>query len=148
MSQMNTSHRYIYDAAPATLFRARTADPLTATADTDEVTLDALDGYWNTEGELADQTLAVIINVTDIDSGDGDETYGLAVNGTRGGGITVPEVVFGSITVTEVGQYVIPCDIATAKRLADNLAGIEIAATIAGTTPSITFHAWIGQIKK
>ena len=147
MSKMNTSHRYVYDAAPATLFRARTAAAITATANTDEVVLDKLDGYWNVAGELADETLAVVLNVTGLDATTGDETYTFALKATDGEGGVEAAAALGTIAVTEVGQYVFLVDAATVAKVAD-FGGLVITATLSGTTPSIAFHAWMSQIKK
>lgn len=147
MSKMNTSHRYVYDAAPATLFRARTAAAIVATADSDEVVLDKLDGYWNVDGELADETLAVIVNVTDINTS-GDATYTFALGATDGEGAPEAAATLGSLVVTEVGQYVFLVDAATVAKVAD-FGGLQIGVTIGGTSgQSIAYHAWMSQIKK
>ncbi|USM11593.1 minor capsid [Citromicrobium phage vB_CbaS-RXM] len=147
MANMNTSHRYVYDAAPATLFRARTAAALTANGNSNTVNLDKLDGYWNTDGELADETLAVIVNVTALDTADGDETYSLALQPLDGAGAALTGVSLGTLPIKGIGQYVLLVDAATVKQCGD-LSALRIAATVAGTTPSITFHAWMSQIKK
>jgi hypothetical protein len=146
MSKMNTKHRYVYDAAPATLFRARTAGALTATGNTNEVVLDKLDGYWNVQGELADETLAVIVNVTDVETGAADEVYTFALKATDGAGSVQAEAVLGSLEINAVGQYVFLVDAATVKQVAD-FGGLTITATLAGIAPSITFHSWMSQIK-
>lgn len=148
MSKMNTKHRYIYDAAPATLFRARTAPAITATANSTEVVLDQLDGYWNTAGELADETVAVIVNVTAIDATTGDETYSFALKATDGASAVQASVGLGTLAVNKTGQYVFLVDVATAKLCDSDVAGLIVTATLAGTTPSIAYHAWMSQIKK
>lgn len=148
MANMNTSHRYIYDAAPSTLFRARTAAAIAATGNSNEVVLDKLDGYWNTKGELADETLAVIVNVVAADRTTGNETYVLDLVATDGAGNAQTAVNLGGVTVTGPGQYVILVDVATQKLVDADFAGLRLATTLAGTTPSLTYHAWISQIKK
>ncbi len=148
MSQFNTSHRYIFDAAPATLFRGRSEAAVTGPGPLGPVKLDALDGYWNTNGELADQTLAVILNVVDIDTTDGDEAYPFIVAASDGDDVMLTGNEFGTIEVTEIGQYVLPLDIPTALQLDPTTAGLMLFAGPSGTTPSITFHAWVGMVKK
>lgn len=146
MANMNTSHRYIYDAAPATLFRARTAAAVTADGDSNTVVLDALDGYWNTAGELADETLAVVINVTALDETTGDETYDFTLKATNAAG--VPQIVnLGTLRVPAVGQYVLLLDVPTLKRVDADVGGLELSLDVSGTTPSITYHSWLTQIK-
>lgn len=148
MAKMNTSHRYIYDAAPATLFRARTDAAVTATADSTEIVLDGLDGYWNTEGELADETFAVVINVTAITTS-GDATYSFAVTGTDGAAGALTGVTLGTLGITAIGQYVVPVDVATIKQADNDFGGVKVALTVGGTTgKSVTYHAWLAQIKK
>lgn len=147
MAKMNTSHRYVYDAAPATLFRARTAAAIAATANSDVVVLDTVQGYWNVDGELADETLAVIVNVTEIDATTGDETVTFELKATDAAGVVQTEAVLGSLTVNKVGQYVFLVDAASVKLAAEDFGGLVITATLAGTTPSVGYHAWMSQIK-
>lgn len=146
MAKMNTSHRYIYDAAPATNFRSRSAAALTATADTTEVVFDKMEGQWNKANEIADDTLAVVINVTAIDKATGDETYTFALKATDGAGAVKASVGLGSLVISKVGQYVLLVDTATAKLIDNTVGGLKLTATLAGTTPSITFHSWMSQI--
>jgi hypothetical protein len=147
MAKMNTSHRYIYDAAPATLFRARTAAAVTADGNSTEVVLDEVKGYWNTAGELADETVAVIVNVTALDEATGDETYDFTLKATDGAG-TVQIANLGTIRTGAVGQYVFLLDVATLKLVDGDVGGLLLALDVSGTTPSITYHAWMSQIKK
>lgn len=147
MANMNTSHRYIYDAAPATLFRARTAAAATADGNSNVVTLDKLEGYWNTAGELADETLAVVINVTDVDTTTGDETYSLTLQAVDSSGSVLGNVTLGGFVVPGIGQYVLLLDVPTIQSIQSGLSGLRLALDVGGTTPSITYHAWLTQIK-
>lgn len=148
MAKMNTSHRYVYDAAPATLFKARTAVAITATANSDEVDLDRLDGYWNGATDLADETVAAVVNVVGRDAGTGDETYTMALKATDGSGNVLTAAALGTLTITGIGQYIFLVDIASLKKAAPTAAGLVLTATLAGTTPILTYHAWLAQIKK
>lgn len=104
--------------------------------------LDTLEGYWNTDGALADETLAIIINVTE--AGPVEQSFTVFSVDATG------SVIFGasgaSFTVNGIGQYVLPVDIATFKRVDPRLAGFRIAAATQLDTP-MNYHAWISQIK-
>lgn len=149
MAKMNTSHRYIFDAAPATLFRGRDAVAITASAESDEVTLDEVLGYWTDANELADETLAIVINVEAADATTGDETYTLvATCGADGaGGNDLNAIEVGTVEVEGPGQYVLLVDVPTVKLQYAAANTIGISATLAGTTPSLTYAAFMTQIK-
>lgn len=68
MAKMNSKFKYMYDAAPSASLRAFDSAASTSTFTGTALVLDELEGYWNTAKVLADQTLAVIVNVTDIDA--------------------------------------------------------------------------------
>lgn len=136
--KMGSKFKQMFDAASATLFRGRTAGPITATADSAVVALDKLQGFWTDGNELADQTLAVIANVLAIDFGTGDETYKLDV-------VTNNGVVVATAKVTAVGQYVLFVDGSTLHLSDPTAASIHVAATLAGTTPSLDYAAWLGE---
>ena len=145
MAKMNTSHRYIFDAAPATLFRGRQLATITATGNSDVVTLDQVLGYWTDTNELADETLAVVINVESFDVSDADETYVLTLEaGPVGFGSAV---TIGTITVAATGQHVILVDVPTLKLQGVTLAALRVKATLGGTTPILGYSAFMTQIK-
>lgn len=69
MAHMNTKFQYMYDAAPSVSLWAADAAAKTASfTDAGAITLDVLEGYWNTQGELADKTLAVIVNINAVNA--------------------------------------------------------------------------------
>lgn len=142
MAKMNSKFKYMLDAAPAITFRAPDAAAITADGAAGTVTLDKLDGYWNTEGELADTTFAVVVNVSALDTTTGDETYVLNLEAGPVGFAT--SLVVGRLTITEPGQYVILVDIDTVVKQKADTAALRLSADVGGTTPSITFGAFIG----
>jgi hypothetical protein len=142
MAKLKSNFKYMLDAAPAITFRDAAAAPITADASTAAIVLDTLDGYWNTSNELADSTFAVVINVSAIDRGTGDETYVLnLVAGPVGFGTST---VVGTVTVVEPGQYVILVDADTVRKQVANAAALRLNVDVSGTTPSIDFVAFIG----
>lgn len=65
MAKMNSPFKYMFDAAPSVRLIARDLTPKVASFNSAAVALDKLEGHW-TSGELADQTFAVVVNVTDL----------------------------------------------------------------------------------
>lgn len=63
MAKLNSKFKFMYDAAPAITLLAKGDAAKVATFNGSAIVLDDLDGYWNS-GELADDILAVIVNVT------------------------------------------------------------------------------------
>ena len=142
MAKLKSNFKYMLDAAPAITFRNAAAAPITADASTAAIVLDTLDGYWNTNNELADSTFAVVINVNALDEATGDETYVLnLVAGPVGFGTST---VVGTVRVVETGQYVILVDADTVRKSVPNAAALRIDVDVTGTTPSIDFVAFIG----
>lgn len=147
MAKLNSKFKYMFDAAPSITLRNGAAAALTADGVTDALVLDELDGYWNTEGELADETLAIVVHVTAIDRSTGDETYSIVPQFGPVG--FASNVVYGGLNgITKPGQYVILVDVDTVKAIKDDVAALRLSVDVGGTTPSITFKAWISGIQK
>lgn len=149
MSFLNTKFQYMYDAAPAVSLRAKTDAQLTATAAGAALALDQVEGYWN-NGELADKTFAVVVNVTAVDP---DGTYDIELQGGPAG--FASNKVLGALKgITTPGQYVLLVDVKTAVALKADLAAIRLNTVITDTdgaganVPGITFHAWLAPIQK
>lgn len=141
MAKMNSKFKYMFDAAPSITLEAQSAPARTADGDTTAIALDKLDGYW-TNGELADQTFAVAVNVLSLDTTTGDETYALNLVFGEGAGFT-GAVTTHSLRVAGPGQYVFLVDIDTVRAMLANADHMRIAVDVGGTTPSIDFYAWI-----
>jgi hypothetical protein len=149
MSKLNSKFQYMYDAAPTAALRLKTDPQLVATAALPGLALDKIGGFWNTAGELADKTLAVVVNVTAVDP---DGTYDIELQGGPVG--FASNKVIGALKgVTAPGQYVILVDIGTAKRLKADLAALRLNAIVTDTdgagagVPGITFYSWIAPVQ-
>jgi hypothetical protein len=142
MAKLKSNFKYMLDAAPSITFRDGSAAALTADANTAAIVLDTLDGYWNTNNELADSTFAVVINVNQLDETTGDETYVLNLVAGPVGFAT--STVVGTVTVRETGQHVILVDVDTVRKSVANAEALRIAVDVTGTTPIIDFTAFIG----
>jgi hypothetical protein len=136
--KMNSRFRQMFDAAPDTLFRGRTAADVTATADSAVVALDKLTGFWTDGNELADYLLPVIVNVLKADHTTGDETYKVDV-------VTNNGIVVATSKVIGVGQYVLLVDADTLHQADPTAVSIHVAATLGGTTPILNYAAWLGE---
>jgi hypothetical protein len=140
MAKMNTRYRYMLDNAPAITLVAKDGVAKTASFNGAAVTLDTVLGHWNDPHYLADTLFAVAVNVDAIDATTGDETYTLALEfGTAGFAQTVRT---HTLAVKGPGQYVMVVDAETVMAMLDDVAVVRVAATLAGTTPSITLNAW------
>lgn len=144
MAKMNSKHKYMYDAAPS--IKLAPNDGVAVTADTNFVAyaLDQLNGYWNTQGELADQTFAVVINVDDIDTTTGDETYVFSLQFGDAVGFGSGTAVTHRLAATASGQQLVALvDFDTVKAMLDDATHMRLQLDVTGTTPIITFKAFI-----
>lgn len=144
MAKMNSKFKYMYDAAPSVALRAKGAAAVTADANSAVIALDQLDGYWNTEGELADQTFAVVVNIDDIEVGD-DEEYAVSLQFGDDAAFT-NSVTTHTAAVTGTGQIAFLVDIDTVKALLADATHMRLALDVTATngSPSLTYYAWIG----
>ncbi len=144
MAKMNGSFRYMFDAAPSISLLAAGQAAKTANFTSNEIALDTLDGYW-TSGELADQTLAVIVNVTAV----GDSTARTATitltNVIATDELTLDDGENAPVTLVADTDFAVGVDdAATAANLAqeinDRFAAEELAftATSAGNVVTVT----------
>lgn len=143
MAKMNSKFKYMYDAAPS--IKLAPNDGVAVTADTNftPYALDQLNGYWNTQGELADQTFAVVINVDSIDTTTGDETYVFSLQFGDAVGFGSGTTITHRIAVTGPGQYVALVDIDTVKAMLDDATHMRLQLDVTGTTPIAVFKAFI-----
>ncbi|UIS25207.1 putative minor capsid protein [Erythrobacter phage vB_EliS-L02] len=142
MAKMNSKFKYMLDAAPAITLRAKSAAAITATADSAVYALEQLDGYWNTEEELADQTFAVVVNVDALDTANADETYVLTLVFGDDAAFS-NSVTTHTLTLAGTGQHVFLVDFDTVRALLSDATHMKITATLGGTTPSLDYHAFI-----
>ena len=131
---------FIYDAENA--FRAPGLAAVTASGVIGAKPLDKLvnvrPGFQR--NKLGAEEYKVVIVVEALDLGNADETYTFNVQvGAAGAAATV----VGQLSVVSTGQYVLALDAATIEKLDADRAEIELNLAVAGTTPSITFSAWL-----
>ena len=126
----------IYDAESTVLLRATGSAAITASATT------AVDFSIEAGGAFA-----VVINVEAFDVADTDEVYTFSVVGQDSAGSNgVTLVTTGAIA--ETGEHLVYIDADTAVKMAGaSVAKLALTATLAGTTPSLTYSAWLNPIR-
>jgi len=143
MGKFNSGFKYMYDAAPEVALLPKDHVAHVASFNGAAVALPQVEGWWNQPQYPADNVFAVAINVEAVDTATGDETYALSLAfGTDDTFAT--EIVQQTVHVKKAGQYAILVDMDTVvKQLGAAPTACRIEATLAGTTPSITAHAWL-----
>lgn len=93
--------------------------------------------------------VVVAINVTAIDSADADETYVLTVESDTAAAETnnVAQATLPNIRAIGTGMYQVVLHAGTIKKLDSDAAYLRVKATLGGTTPSITYGAWLAPVK-
>ncbi len=136
--------RHGYDAEPSVRLRLLSDGPETASAVENAISLNTLDAaYWD-NGAIPFQTATIVIRVTAIDRTTGDEAYAIQAqvdNDQAFGGADF--TVVGEIDLVSTGVFTIVLDGPTIKALRSNAKFIRLALVAAGTTPSITYEAWL-----
>ncbi len=90
--------------------------------------------------------LCVMVHVTAIDATSNDETYVLTVEvSDTVNGTYTPIAALPNIRDAGTGIYTIPISGETAQQLDDDSAFVRVTATLGGTTPSLTYGAYIAQ---
>lgn len=138
---MSTSEvTYIYDAA--TKFRAPGLAALTASAVVGTLPLDKLTAQRpnSQRGKLGAEEYDIVIVVNSLDKTTGDEVYTFQA---KVGAVGAETTSVGQITVSSTGQYVLSLDAKTIAHQDANHASIALELVAAGTTPVITFTAWL-----
>ena len=147
MAILKSKYKYMLDVAGTTTLIARDGVAKTATFQSSIYELDQLNGYWNTLDELADQTLAVVINVEDVTVNTPTATATLdTVVATDA--ITIDDGENTAVTFTAVDaaptaiQFLVGGDDdETAANLADAInatAALTVVATASGAVVTIT----------
>lgn len=83
-----------------------------------------------------------VLNVTALDTASGDESYLITVEADTTTAFGSPTEV-GRITVSALGTYEVPLSGAAIRQRDPTAAAIRVKATLGGTTPSITYGAWL-----
>ena len=82
------------------------------------------------------------INVTALDTADADETYIISAEVDTAAAFS-SAVEVGSLTVTAAGSYEIPLSSKWVTNLEAAADFVRVKATLAGTTPSLTYGAFL-----
>lgn len=146
MATMKTRNKWIYDAHASVLFRAAGAAAVTATGQSAAFSLDPLTGaYWD-NNEIPNRELDIAVVVTALDATSADETYVISAEVATDSAFTVPFEV-AKVTVPRgagPSAYTLVVDMDAVKNLG-NMAYIRVKHTLGGTTPSLTYAAWMAQ---
>jgi hypothetical protein len=142
--------RFTLDAAAAVTLRNIADGAETATATETAVPLNELDtAYWQDGNEVPYGVFGIQVNVTTLDKTTGDETYVLSLLVDDTSGLSDAPVTIASFTIPAVGAYVFYVDSKTISKLDPDTSGTDkwlaIRATLGGTTPSITYGAFIAK---
>lgn len=142
----------MFDTAAAVTLRDITDGAETSTATETPVSLNEIDGpYWADGNEIPYGDIEVGIHVTACNAADADETYVLTiqVDDTSDHSNTPVTVWTQAVTRGFAGfiKAVIPAD--NIPLMDTDTSGtdkwIAIKATLGGTTPSITYGAWMAK---
>lgn len=126
----------IYDAGASVLLKADGSAAITSTASTSAVDFDMSAGG----------TFAVAVNVEALDATTGDETYTISVVGQDSAGAN--DVTLATFPVVATGEHLFALDAGTVvKQAGASVAKVLLTATLAGTTPSLTYSAWIQPVR-
>ena len=122
--------------------------PITATssgASPKIISLDKLFAYWNSEDQAMRQQIAVVFSVLNIDFSDTDEQYILGLEVANDAAFTSPVFVI-STEIRGVGQTKLEIPREIIKQKASDAQFIRTSGFLSGTTPSITYSAWVAPV--
>lgn len=145
MANMSGSNRFPFDAA-LELNDGATAITADALVNAAGLSLDKLSAYWNgTDGEVPEQMFAIVCQVTELDTGDADETYVLKLqSGSNSAMANATDQQ--SQTVAATGQYVFYVDPRQVRAVDADATHVDVFADVGGTTPSIKVQVWAAPI--
>ena len=143
--------KYGFDVDAAVVLRDITDGAETSTATETAVSLGLLDhAYWH-NNEVPHGTIAIGVHVTACDDGDADETYSIELLVDDVVGLNDTPTVVGTLAVPRgtTGFFTMLVDSRTIENLVSDNSGTDlwmgIRATLAGTSPSLTYGAWIAK---
>lgn len=141
--------RFQYDVDAAVLLRDVADGAETSTATETAIDLDELRAaYWH-DKEIPHGVMAVVINVTALDLADTDETYVISLLVDDVVGLNDSPFTICSYAITQVGTYTMYVDSKSIPGLNPDVSGtskwLGVRATLGGTSPSITYGAWIAK---
>ncbi len=136
----------VLDMHPSAVLRKASDGAETTSAAEAPVLLDVIDATDYADRQLGSIAVAVMINVTDMDTADGDETYTIALEVASDSVFTTPTKV-AELAVPTTGKYYLVVNIPTVEALNSSFKYIRTNLTVAGTTPSITYAANITRVE-
>ena len=122
----------------------------TATATETAISLNELDNaFWDDGNQIPYGTFTVAVHVTALDKTDGNETYVLSLLVDDTSNLSDSPVTIASMTIVSTGYYTFVVDSKNIPLLDPDTSGTDkwlaIGATLGGTTPSITYGAWLAK---
>lgn len=149
MPANSSRSKFLIDVDPNVVLK--TPGTVTSTTIETSVPLNELDdAYWQ-DGEIPKSNIRAVVHVTAMDRTTADETYVLDLIVDDASAQNDSPVVIASLTLTgkPVGVYEILADPDNIPKLDADTSGSEkylaIRATLGGTTPSITYGAWLAK---
>lgn len=145
MAKMNGRVAFVPDADPSVMLRDDTAAAITATTTENGVSLKRLltsdSAYWD-NNEVPAGEIEVGVAVKSADRTTADETYVFTVE-VGDSVFSAPATVATSGTITAPGAFKLAFDAGVVEKLGASFTHIRIKATLAGTTPSTQYGAWL-----
>ena len=147
MTKFSSRQNYPFDAEPSATLRALGSGAVTATGTESPISLDASGlAYWQDDG-MTFEHMAVVVDVTSIDTANGDETYQFEVEVADDQAFTTNVVSVGTLAgVNATGVYVIVLSRDNLNQLAKTAKYMRMKHTLGGTTPSADYTAWVAQV--
>jgi hypothetical protein len=141
--------RAMVDVDPASTLKAQGSAAVTATTQETAISLNRLSAaYWNSRDPSAG-LFSIAVNVSALDLTSGDEVYTFQIVADDVLAMNHLPVNLVTASLRSTGFHVFEVDSKTADLLGLSTInpGAYIAAkmTVAGTTPSITYSAWLYQ---
>lgn len=135
--------RHAVDAEPSIVLRQLSAGSASASGVDPAISLGVNNApYWS-NGAIGFQLAAAVIRVTAIDR-TSDETYAIQLQVDSDQAFAGSDfTVVGEIDINAPGVYVVNLDGPTIKALRANAAFLRTALVAGGTTPAITYEAWL-----
>lgn len=140
-----------FDAASSVTLRNVSSGAVTSTTTETGITLNELrTAYWHNY-EVPNGVMEIAVHVTALDTTSGDETYTISLLVDDVTGLNNSPVAIDAFPVTATGVYTRYINSADIPNLDSDHNGtgkyLAVKATLAGTTPSITYGAWIAGVE-
>ena len=142
MAKMSGGVPFLIDADPAVVLRNDAAVAITATTAEAGISLQRLTEAWWDNNEVPAGEIEVGVHVSAVDRTTGDEsvTFTLEV-GPAGFGSS--SVVATSPAIIAPGSFKLCFDPKVVENLGTTQTHLRIKATVAGTTPIVSYGAWL-----